>query len=207
MTQPPPNQPPYPPGGYPPGQYGQQPYPPGYYPQQVHVVQPRPGMSAGKVVLIVVGVVGFMVVGSCAVCSMIVGGAANAVAEAEQKREAKAAEAKVQLEKDLEDCKKSEAMEWRSIAASLKQNEAKVASAWKDSCAKVSGVVERVDSGFDDKPYVVISDGSDFSLNNLHCKPKDEKKALNLRVGQTITVWGAGGSEIVGSLVLEHCDW
>lgn len=190
---------------HPPNQYP--PPPPGQallyaQPAAVYHVPPpqKQGISAGKVVLIVMGTVGFLMFGSCAVCSLAVGAGANAAAEREKEEQAEA-------EKTLEECKTTEAVEWASVAAALKDNEARVASAWKGSCAKITGVVDRIDSDFRDKPFVVIGTGERFSLNGLHCKPADEAKALELSKGQTITVWGVGGSEIIGSLVLEHCDW
>lgn len=176
----------------------QQPYPqqqPGYAPPPQ-----KQGMGAGKIILIVVGVIALLLFGTCAVCTMVVGGAANAVEEKKKEEQFK-------VEQQLKDCQGAEVVEWAGIAAALKDNEAKVAAAWKGNCAKVSGVVEGIDSGFDDKPIVKIGTGETLSLNDLRCKPVDDQKALNLSKGQTLTVWGIGGDEIMGSLTLDHCDW
>lgn len=163
----------------------------------------KKGMGAGKVILIVFGVLGLMMFGTCAVCGAAIKSGADAVEEADKERkkteEKKAAAA--------DDCKNSDAVEWASVAKMLKENEAKAVSIWKGNCAKVNGVVDNVGSGIGDKPYVVIGTGEKFSLNDLRCKPKDEKKALELKKGQKITVWGVGGDEIMGSLQLDHCDW
>lgn len=164
---------------------------------------PKKGVSAGKVVLIIFAVFAVLGIGTCGVCTMAVGAGAEAVADAEKERQAKEEKAKV----DAEKCRDSETVSWAAVAQGLKENEAKVASAWKGSCAKISGVVDSINSGFDDKPVVMVGTGERFSLQDLHCKPKDEKKALELKKGQQITVWGVGGGEVLGSLFLEHCDW
>lgn len=56
-------------------------------------------------------------------------------------------------------------------------------------------------------PAWALGTGERFTLTHCNCKPVDAQKALSLAKGQTITVWGIGGDEIVGSLDLDHCDW
>ena len=161
---------------------------------------PKQGMGVGKIVMIVLGVLTFGGMTMCGLCTAAVGVGANAI-EAEQ------AEAKVQLEKDLAACASEGSYMWLQLADDLKKNEAKTVASWKGNCAKISGIVSSIQSGFDDKPYVVVGGGEKFSLQNLHCHPRDSNKALELTKGQKIVVWGIGGNEIAGSLVLKHCDW
>ena len=163
-----------------------------YYQQQ----PPKPGMSAGKVVLIVFVVIGVVIFGTCAACAGLVGSAANDVAEKEEKALAKAAT-----------CDSTQVVTWASLSKDLKENEAAVVARWKGKCAKVSGIVEGVDSGFDDKPFVKVGSGERFSFSTLHCHPKDAARALKLKKGDSITVWGLGGDEMVGSLMMDGCDW
>jgi hypothetical protein len=177
-------------------QYPQQPYnmPPNYG-------RPAPkGMSAGKVVAIVFGVIATLLFGTCAVCTMVIGVGANAV-------EKKKAEEKIQVEKQLAECAQIEAVHWSVMAGMLKDNEAAVAAAWKGSCAKISGTVKSINSGIGDKTTVIIDSGERLSFDSLHCEPKNPQNAMYLSKGQTITVWGIGGNEVLGSLMLEHCDW
>jgi hypothetical protein len=161
---------------------------------------PQKGMSAGKVVAIVLGVIALILFGTCAVCTMVIGAGASAV-------EKKQAEEKVQVGTQLADCAQTEAVEWSTVAAMLKDNEAAVASAWKGSCAKISGTVKSINSGIGDKPTVIIDEGERMSFDSLHCEPQDPQRAMHLRKGDKLTVWGIGGNEIMGSLMLEHCDW
>ena len=158
-------------------------------------------MSAVKVILIVLGVLTALGMGSCFVCTAIIGGAASEVAENIEE------EKKVQ-EKAAEGCKDETAVEWAKIAAELKENEAKVVKKWKGKCQKVSGFVSSIDSGINDQPIVIVKGATGgFDLNSLRCTPADDDKALELKKGAEITVWGLGGDELMGSLRLSHCDW
>lgn len=186
--------------GYGPPGYQQPPqgYPPqGYPPQQQ---PPQKSGGALKTILIVLGTLFVLGMGSCVVCTGLAGMGANEVAKKEKKK----AE---EREEKLKDCKGESSKSWADLAKDLKENEAKVAKKWKGDCAKVEGVIQSIDSGFDDKPVIWISSGGQFEANRLMCKPDDEDEALELKKGEKITVWGIGGNEIAGSLVLEHCAW
>ena len=160
-------------------------------------------MSAGKVVLIVFGVIGFMAVGTCAVCSMVVGGAAKSVSDGVQKRED---QEKAKIEK-AKSCKTTEEAPLQGYQKVMAKNEAAFVAEWKDQCWKVSGVVDSISAGMRDAPTVLIDNGGQMEFNKLHCEPADAAKANKLKAGQKITVWGLGGNEIAGSLFLEGCDW
>lgn len=165
-----------------------------------HAPPPKQGMSAGKIIMIVVATVGTMTLGTCAVCTCMVGGAASSL---EKERKAK----EKREDEMLKDCSSARTIAWSEIARDLEENEARVASEWKGACAKVNGIVHRINSDFSDKPYVVINSGEQLTLHNLRCKPENHEKALNLAKGQQITVWGIGGNEVIGSLELNRCQW
>ena len=156
-------------------------------------------MSAGKVVLLIFGTLAFMGVGTCAMCTLAIGGAATAVEEDRKEREAR-------VQEKLETCKEVGAVDWAIVVSMLRENEASVVSSWKGSCVKIKGTVHAIDSGFGDEPIVRIQEG-DLTLNSLRCEPQHPEKALKLSKGQTLTVWGIGGGEVLGSLTLKHCDW
>lgn len=227
MTQRPQGSYPPPPGNHPPGpaygpQAGQAPHG-GYAPQPGHVqhagyvMPPNSGAQLGvqsgpaaygptrssngdgdaaKIILMVFGGLALAGVGTCAVCSLAVGHAVDA-AEAQEEVAATTAS----------ECASAEAVPWSSLAKRLDDNEAKVVAEWKSSCVKVRGVVQSISSGYDDEATVVIGNGDEFSFHNLHCEPKEHERALELKKGQRITVWGTGGDELLGSLILDHCDW
>lgn len=160
-------------------------------------------MSAGKVVLIIFAVLGFMAVGTCAVCSMVVGGAAKSVSDSVQKMEDRE---KAKIEK-AKSCKSADEHPLKNYQDLMAQNEAAFVAGWKDNCQKVSGVINSINAGMGDEPTVMIDNGGQMEFNGLHCKPADAAKANKLKAGQKITVWGLGGEEIAGSLFLEGCDW
>jgi len=174
-----------------------------HYPPQAPPTPPQQpqGMSAAKIILIVLGTLVLIAVGTCGVCTAVVGIGASAVEE-ERKRE------DAQLEKDLEKCSKSDVMDWETVARMLEKNEAAAAKNWKNACARVSGVIRSIDSNVFDEPVVVIgTTDAGFESHTLRCEPDDHGKAAELAKGQEITVWGIGGDEIVGSLELDHCRW
>lgn len=172
------------------------------YPQQQYPPPPPPKqpMGAGKVILIVIGVIMAMGMGTCVVCTGLIGVGAKGVAEEQQKEQQQQKEA-------VKNCEKTATVAWEDVAKLLEGNEAATAKSWKGSCQKVSGVVQSIDSGFDDKPVVIITAGGEFEAHTLRCTPASESKAMGLTKGSQIVVWGLGGGEIVGSLQLDHCDW
>lgn len=164
------------------------------------MVEEKKPMTAGKIILIVVGTIMLLGLGTCATCAVCVGNAAHQVAEDEKKREAQAIET-------LKQCAQVEVVEWRDVEAGLKENEARIAAQWKGNCVKISGVIDTINSDYKNEPVVVISSGERFGFRNCHCRPQQPDRALSLTKGKKITVWGIGGNEIIGSLTLDHCEW
>lgn len=169
------------------------------YPQGAYIPPQKQGMSAGKIILIIFASIAFLGFGSCVVCGLVVGAGVNAVEEDRKEKEA-------QTEEQLKECVNADVVEWETIAEALEENEAKVVASWKGNCVKVNGVVNRIDSSAGDKPVVDIGTGK-TRFKSLRCRPRDHDKALELTKGQSITVWGIGGDEMLGTLYLEHCDW
>lgn len=99
--------------------------------------------------------------------------------------------------------------EWSTWVAKLQANEAGAAASWKDSCHRIAGIVVGVTSDILDKPVVEIGSGGGFEAHTLYCWPANgfEGAALSLSKGQSISVVGVGGGEILGSLRLEECRW
>ena len=91
----------------------------------------------------------------------------------------------------------------------MKDNEARTAHFWKQAgCASVSGVVKSVGSDFLDNPFVVLGTGKKYDFGGIvHCKPKNPTAAFDLSKGQKVTVRGTTGGEVIGTLVLEECEW
>lgn len=96
-----------------------------------------------------------------------------------------------------------------SLKSEMEANEARMAHAWKQAgCATVSGVVMSVDSDFMDRPFVVIGSGGKYEFSGIvHCNPKNAESAFSLTKGQSVTVSGKTGGEVMGTLTLDRCAW
>ena len=160
--------------------------------------------SGLKTAAMAAAIIMFCMFGACATC---MGAAGTAAVEATEKAEAAQKQAEADLQQQLAACAQSEAAPWSSYVASLESNEAAAQASWTNHCQKVTGKVASIDSGLGDVPKVVIGTGKRFEAHRLYCEPQDPQKAMSLSKGQTITVWGAGGREFAGNLILEHCQW
>lgn len=160
--------------------------------------------SGLKTAAMAAGIIMFCMFGACATC---MGAAGTAAVEATEKAEADQKQADAELEKQLAACATTADTAWSSYVAALESNEAAAQASWTNHCQKVTGKVASIDSGLGDVPRVVIGTGKRFEAHRLYCEPQDPQKAMSLSKGQTITVWGAGGREFAGNLILEHCQW
>lgn len=160
--------------------------------------------STLKTAAIAAAIIMFCMFGACATC---MGAAGTAAVEATEKREEQKKQAEADLQQQLAACAQSEATPWSSYVAALEANEAAAQASWTNYCQKVTGKVARISSGIGDVPQVIVGSGKRFEAHELYCEPQDPGKAMSLSKGQTITVWGSGGREFAGNLILENCQW
>jgi hypothetical protein len=97
----------------------------------------------------------------------------------------------------------------KELKSAMASNEAKTAHVWKNAgCASVSGSVLTIGSDFMDDPFVVIGTGKKYEFGGIvHCTPKNKTAAFDLSKGQKVTVRGTTGGEMMGTLMLEDCEW
>jgi len=95
------------------------------------------------------------------------------------------------------------------LKASMERNEARTAHMWKQAgCAMVTGRVLSVGSGFDDKPFVSVGTGQQYEFTGIvHCSPRVASKAFELSKGDIKVFIGETGSEALGTLYLNNCEW
>ena len=88
-----------------------------------------------------------------------------------------------------------------------KENEVKADKMYKGKIVEVNGIVDGINSGIDDKAIVILSDGDEFSFNNIQCCIDDENqdKACELEKGQNVTIIGKADGEIIGEPVIKDC--
>ena len=88
-----------------------------------------------------------------------------------------------------------------------KENEVKADKMYKGKIVEVNGIVDGINSGIDDKAIVILSDGDEFSFNNIQCCIDDENqdKACELEKGQNVTIIGEASGEIAGTPFIKDC--
>ena len=88
-----------------------------------------------------------------------------------------------------------------------KENEIKADKMYKGKIVEVNGIVDAIDSGIDDKAIVRLSNGDEFSFDNVQCCIDDENqdKACELEKGQNVTIIGEASGEIAGTPFIKDC--
>ena len=87
------------------------------------------------------------------------------------------------------------------------ENEVKADKMYKDKIVEVNGIVDAIDSGIDDKAIVRLSDGDEFSFDNVQCCIDDENqdKACELKKGENVKIIGRADGEIAGTPFIKDC--
>ena len=87
------------------------------------------------------------------------------------------------------------------------ENEVKADKMYKGKIVEVNGIVDGINSGIDDKAIVILSDGDEFSFNNIQCCIDDENqdKACELEKGQNVTIVGKADGEVIGDPFIKDC--
>ena len=88
-----------------------------------------------------------------------------------------------------------------------KENEVKADKMYKGKIVEVNGIVDAIDSGIDDKAIVRLSDGDEFSFDNVQCCIDDENqdKACELQKGENVKIIGKADGEIAGTPFIKDC--
>ena len=88
-----------------------------------------------------------------------------------------------------------------------KENEVKADKTYKGKIVEVNGIVDGIDSDMDDKAVVRLSDGDEFSFDNVQCCIDDENqdKACELKKGENVTIIGKEDGEIAGQPCIKNC--
>ena len=88
-----------------------------------------------------------------------------------------------------------------------KENEVKADKMYKDKIVEVSGIVDGIDSGISDNAIVRLSDGDEFSFDDVFCYIDDENqdKACELKKGENVTIIGKADGEIAGQPCIKDC--
>ena len=88
-----------------------------------------------------------------------------------------------------------------------KENEIKADKMYKGKIVEINGIVDAIDSGIDDKAIVRLSNGDEFSFDNVQCCIDDENqdKACELEKGENVIIIGRADGEIAGTPFIKDC--
>ena len=88
-----------------------------------------------------------------------------------------------------------------------KENEVKADKMYKGKIVEVNGIVDGIDSGISDNAIVTLSDGDEFSFDDVICYIDDENqdKACELNKGENVTIIGKADGEIAGTPCIKDC--
>ena len=88
-----------------------------------------------------------------------------------------------------------------------KENEVKADKIYKGKIVEVNGIVDGIDSGISDNAIVRLSDGDEFSFDDVFCYIDDENqdKACELKKEQNVTIIGIASGEIAGAPGIKEC--
>lgn len=93
------------------------------------------------------------------------------------------------------------------LLKAYKNNEVAANQQYKGKVLLVSGVVDSIQAGLNDKPYISLKAGGEFEFNTPQARliDSDEAKAATLSKGQKILLKCIGDSEVAGTPMLKDC--
>lgn len=163
--------------------------------QPIQPPQPKQGMSTALKVILILGGIFVLSIGSCVVC---VGVGAHAVKEKKAEDQEQAAVARAKANKtDLP-----------SLLSEYKDNEVRADQKFKGSWIELTGKVGDVKKGIvGDDIFVTIGTGAMFEIPVVQCFPdKDQaSKAAQLSKGADVTVRGRVDG-LLGNVLVKDCE-
>lgn len=97
------------------------------------------------------------------------------------------------------------------VKAGIDANEAKFNMQTKDKIMAVSGEVDSIKEDLFGGYFMVLKDPKDpvALVGTVHCKPAEQnsQRVMEVNKGDMLTVTGVGGGVIMGSLMLNECEW
>ena len=147
-------------------------------------------------VLTVIG--GLVIIG--ALGNIVGGNSNNKISDSKQTSVSNEIENKKQMEPELN-------ISATELINAYKENEVKADKMYKGKIVEVNGIVDGIDSDISDKAVVRLSNGDEFSFDNVSCYIDDENqnKACELEKGQNVTIVGRADGEIIGQPSIKDC--
>lgn len=91
--------------------------------------------------------------------------------------------------------------------AAYDQNELAGDKAYKGKTLVVTGVLDSIESGLGDTPYLTLRAGDEYNFNTpqAHFDKAETDSLISLSKGETVTLRCIGDGEIIGSPMLSDC--
>lgn len=94
-----------------------------------------------------------------------------------------------------------------ALASAYAANEVAADDKYKEKLVEVTGTIVTIAKDFLDDPYVTLSDGKEFSLNNPQCSfPKDRASEVSgLTKGEKVRLQGRVSGAVIGTVMIRDC--
>jgi tRNA_anti-like len=170
--------------------------PPGYQHPQGYGPPPQPpkqGMGFGAKILIAVGAMTLLGIGTCATCAVVAtGGAAKAVADAKAQR-ASGSDASPAAQAAAPVAAPADPVELKTLLSEYKDNEVRADAAYKGKRVRVTGKVGDIKKDILNHNYVTVGTGAMFEIPTVQCMLEESSAgaAMQLSKGAKVTVEGS----------------
>lgn len=93
------------------------------------------------------------------------------------------------------------------LLAAYKENELAGDKKFKGKILLVTGVLDSIESGMGDTPYLLLKAGDEFefSMPQAHFDKSETDSLVALRKGERIKIQCVGNGEVIGSPMLKDC--
>lgn len=91
--------------------------------------------------------------------------------------------------------------------ATYDKNELAGDKAYKDKALVVTGVLDSIESGLGDTPYLTLKAGDEYNFNTpqAHFDKSETDSLVSLSKGESVTLACTGDGEVMGSPMLSGC--
>lgn len=93
----------------------------------------------------------------------------------------------IEFSKEVE---KAEKVNVREILDAYRENGISAFDKYGNKLLEITGVCGEINRNLDGKPYVLLTSGDEFEVNELQCYFEDENEVKELKKGKTITIRG-----------------
>lgn len=102
----------------------------------------------------------------------------------------------------VEEVKEATKITARELADAFDENQVAAEAKWKEQFVEFSAEITNItDTGLSFSNVA----SEDFSMTQISCKIKDKNQLMSLKNGQTVTVRGVVGTQMMGVIDLKEC--